>query len=326
MILGQANDANATTALAPTAGANNIPTMLSVSANMTGGPGTSAVGIGASATGGTPASSSAVAVKGDATPGPGIGAFGIGVAGSAATNVASVSATGVSGTASTTVTPTGTAGVDGVIGTGTGSPFAAGVFGRSDKGWGVFGDGGVGVDLAAGGTGRIVQVPLILTAGPPSGYVPNNFEQVRDVNGVIWVSNKTGAWRRLNSVIPITPVRLVDTRDGTGGGWTTPFGSGESRTFGPFPGIPSDAVGLIGNLTAAGFTGGGYVSIFPTSPAGWPGHSNLNFAAGFDQTGWANFFTVGLGTGTGNIGKITVRLSSNGIQSHVIIDAFAYIQ
>ncbi len=83
-----------------------------------------------------------------------------------------------------------TGGYDGVDGWAPGS-FGYGVSGQSDSGYGVVGATLSGVDLAAFGTGRIVQAKNISTAGPPS-YTPLNFEQVRDVNGVMWINLLTG--------------------------------------------------------------------------------------------------------------------------------------
>jgi len=73
-----------------------------------------------------------------------------------------------------------------------------GVTGESDKGYGLVGGSG-GIDIAALGSGRMLQLPLLsksLTtppAGPPN-FAPNDFEQVRDANGVLYVSLPGGTW------------------------------------------------------------------------------------------------------------------------------------
>ncbi|TMF54520.1 MAG: hypothetical protein E6I16_15530 [Chloroflexi bacterium] len=73
-----------------------------------------------------------------------------------------------------------------------------GVAGDSDVGYGVVGSSG-GIDLATGGAGRILQTSLLddLLTSPPSGppsYGPNDFEQVRDGNGLLYVSLTGGTW------------------------------------------------------------------------------------------------------------------------------------
>src|SRR2546422_2775559 len=219
---------------------------------------------------------------------------------------------------------------------------AAGVVGESDYGLGVAGAGGI--DLAAFGLGYIAQVPItdVLNnpvAGPPpiSQY---DFEQARDKDGVLWLSGITGAWRRDNTLrvdrqdgtAAFTPARILDTRNSTGtagSGLPTnqPVQPGVTYTFGPFTGtngIPADAIGIVGNLTVVSYTGAGYVSIFPGGVA-WPGTSSLNFGPPFATSGWANFFTVGFGTGP-NAGKFSIRLSANGITSHVLVDVTGYLQ
>jgi len=60
--------------------------------------------------------------------------------------------------------------------------------GETDSGVGVRGAASTGVDLQAGGTGRLWQGPNI-AAGPPA-YAPNSHEQVRDSNGVLWLSHQ----------------------------------------------------------------------------------------------------------------------------------------
>jgi len=86
---------------------------------------------------------------------------------------------------------------EGVGGFGTSST-GIGVAGDSDVGYGVVGSSG-GIDLATGGAGRILQLSLtndLLTsppAGPPS-YGPNDFEQARDGNGLLYLSLIGGSW------------------------------------------------------------------------------------------------------------------------------------
>lgn len=104
---------------------------------------------------------------------------------------------GVGGTATIT-TSTGQKPVsEGVNGYGFG-PTGIGVTGESNTGYGLVGGSG-GIDVAALGTGRILQLALpdVMLAAPPAGppsYVPNDFEWVRDANGLIYASLPGGAW------------------------------------------------------------------------------------------------------------------------------------
>ena len=176
-------------------------------------------------------------------------------------------------------------------------------------------------------------------------------ELVRGDDGSIWAMRATGgnplgvgtaAWRRMNSVrvdsaagdgAPFAPVRLIDTRDPLkNGGHPGPLTSGQSYDFGPFTGsngIPSDALGIVGNLTAVAaapypsqFAAQGYLAIYPKGTvrnASSP--SNVNF--GGPVYAWPNSFTVGFGSGA-NAGSVSIFVFGTAV--HVILDVFAYIQ
>ncbi|MEP6753016.1 MAG: hypothetical protein ABI959_09745 [Candidatus Dormiibacterota bacterium] len=216
--------------------------------------------------------------------------------------------------------------VDGVDGWAGGSS-GAGVHGVSDAGYGVIGESDSGIGLYAQTSGRIRQDGLLL-AGLPA-YTPNAFEQVRDANGILWIHNLTGDWRRVNSVrvdaadgsgVPFAPWRVKDTRTGAkpAAGSTTVIqiaGTGALASA-----IPADAVAVMGNLTATGYAGSGFLAL---SPAGVTvGTSSVNFITG--QGAIANGFIVGLGTGVTNGGKIQVKVA--GHASHFLVDITAYIQ
>jgi hypothetical protein len=91
---------------------------------------------------------------------------------------------------------------EGVNGWGRGST-GIGVTGESDIGYGVVGSS-AGIDLAAYGHGRILQLSLLnaALASPPAGppnYTPNDFEQARDGNGTLYLSVLGGGW------VPVQP-------------------------------------------------------------------------------------------------------------------------
>jgi hypothetical protein len=220
-------------------------------------------------------------------------------------------------------TSTGLAdGVDGWAGGLSG----AGVHGVSDQGYGVIGESDTGIGLYAQTSGRIRQDGL-LAAGLP-GYTANLFEQVRDLNGVLWISDASSVgWRRVNTVrvdasdgsgVPFAPFRVFDTRLLPGGARK----AANSTTVIPIAGqgllaskIPTDAIAVMGNLTATQYTGGGYLALSPSGVAVTT--SSVNFITG--QAAIANGFIVGLSGGS-------VQVKVAGHATHFLIDITAYIQ
>jgi len=227
--------------------------------------------------------------------------------------------------------------IEGVDGWAQG-PQAFGVYGLTDGGTGVVGEAATGIGLYARRSGRIRQDPQV-AAGAPT-YNPNLFEQVRDAGGVMWVHGTTGVapavWRRVNTLRTDTadglgsafkPLRLVDTRN-TGG----PAGNGVVRSYTAAPAgtgassIPADAIAVVGNLTAVGFSpAGGFLAIVPKGVAYNPNTdpSSLNFSTG--AYAWANSFVCGLGTGA-NAGQLSVFVSCFSGTTNFIIDITGYIQ
>ena len=83
--------------------------------------------------------------------------------------------------------------------------------------------------------------------------------------------------------------------------------------------IPTDASGVTGNVTAADYTGPGFLSVTPQAVAYNPvaDPSTVNFILG--QAAIANSFTCGL-----NNGQLQVYVGSS--SSHFIVDITGYIQ
>jgi hypothetical protein len=242
---------------------------------------------------------------------------------------------GVSGTFAGPLQGLGASGfVEGVDGWAAGLTAYA-VYGLTDAGTGVVGESNTGIGLYAARSGRIRQDGLHDPGLP--GYTPNLYEQVRDANGILWIHNATGTWRRVNTLRVDTangsgaayqPFRRLDTRNGgaarKAAGTLTPVsiagqGTGASA-------IPADAVAAVGNLTAAAWTGGGYLAIMPAgitigtgagqfNPAVGP--SSLNFLTG--QSAIANSFICGLSGGA-------LQVYVGGSASHFIVDITGYIQ
>ncbi len=235
---------------------------------------------------------------------------------------------------------------EGLNGFGQGAT-GIGVTGESDVGYGVIGGSG-GIDIAALGNGRIMQASALdsMLSAPPSGppsFLPNDFEQLRDGLGVLWLSQPAPVgspaaafWRRLNSTIPITPTRIVDTRGpNPTGGIMGPLAAGATYTWGPIPGatiiggvnngkptgVDSHAIGIVGNVTVTGYTQNGFVALFPAGASFDPNSSpsTLNFSPAW---AWANAFTVLLGTGA-NAGKFSIYVGGN--STHVVVDVVAYL-
>jgi hypothetical protein len=120
--------------------------------------------------------------------------------------------------------------------------------------------------------------------------------------------------------VPLTPARILDTRDGTGGLSTTPFTSNVARTFQVtgHGGVPSGATAVTGNLTVTQQTNPGYLYVGP-APTNYPTSSNLNFPMNDDR---ANAVTVALGAG-GSLSVTYVGLFG-GSTAHVIFDVTGY--
>lgn len=218
----------------------------------------------------------------------------------------------------------GSGGTEGIDAWASGATAYA-VWGFTDTGTGVTGESLSGIGLYARTTGRIRQDPQ----GSPGlpAYTPNNMEQVRDADGVLWIHSASGVWRRVNTLrtdaadgsgSPFKPIRVIDTRSGA----RKAAGSTTAVTItgtGGAPSIPADAIAVVGNLTAVSYTGPGFMTIMPFGVAYDPLHdpSSVNFITG--QGAIANSFVVGLSSR-----KVQVYVASSA--SHFIIDITGYIQ
>ena len=118
---------------------------------------------------------------------------------------------------------------------------------------------------------------------------------------------------------PLTPARILDSRDGTGG-LAGPFGSHVARTFQVTGkgGVPAGAVAVTGNLTVTGQTGLGYLFIGPVAQNN-PTSSSLNFPTRDNR---ANGVTIALGA----VGTLSITYVSSSLKAtaHVIFDVGGY--
>jgi hypothetical protein len=229
---------------------------------------------------------------------------------------------------------TGPSGANGVIGVANGSG-AKGVWGQSDAGIGVLAQSGSGYDLWLGGTGLQYQSPQGSTGAPTSGaHFPG--ESIRDGAGTLWlcVSPGTpGAWVRATTVANgakggaisylSTPIRLLDARTSPGTALVTrgPLAGNETYAFTVAglggSGIPSNAQGLIANVTVLGPSGAGNLSLYP---AGTSGPSVASMTFGTPGLFLANGVNVAIGSG----GAINIQNQSSGT-TPLVLDAVAFV-
>ena len=132
-----------------------------------------------------------------------------------------------------------------------------------------------------------------------------------------------GAPATPSAIVTITPCRLADTRVAPDnvGTRNTPIGTGENVTFNVWGTngnctIPTNATGIIANITIVAPTATGFLTIYPAD-ATQPTASNLNWKAAQGAT--PNLVTVGLSAS----GAIKVFNKFGTVQ--VIIDITAYL-
>ena len=134
---------------------------------------------------------------------------------------------------------------------------------------------------------------------------------------------------RARNVVPMAPVRVLDTRDGSGAPGTVlgPLPAGSSVTIElvePF-GIPGNAVGVIGNLSVPAATYNGYVTASPGDGTdGANGFVSLYFNDRGEPT--VNQVTMLLGPSGAVGGRVSLRLSDNHPgTAHLLLDLVAYV-
>jgi hypothetical protein len=332
-------------------GVGNTATTDTTITNSGGATGFSAVGANGLMGTGASGAPGEIGVIGQSKSGGGTGVHGLATTG-----------TGVWGQATTGTAVLGAASGAGTGVTGTGGAGGVGVDGAaSDNRGGLF-TSSTGYDVALGfpvaggvvGSGRLGMVGRLDVGGSAPTFAPAfavtslgggptfEHEFVRGNDSSIWASRFVGSganqsrWKRINAVrvdstdglgSPFKPKRVIDTRllgaiRAAGSmNLVTIAGVGLGTSN-----IPADAVAVIGNLTAAGYTGGGWLSIMPGgivvgtgagqyNPASDP--SSLNFQVG--QTAIANSFVCGLSGGR-------LQVYVGGHSSHFLIDITGYMQ
>jgi hypothetical protein len=163
----------------------------------------------------------------------------------------------------------------------------------------------VTVALGAGGTLSITLVALLNTG---------TADAVFDVTGY-FTADASGAF-----YVPLTPARILDTRDGTGG-LTGPFGPHSPQTFavGGRGGVSAAAIAVTGNLTVTGQTSFGYLFIGPVAVVN-PTTSTLNFPLADNR---ANAVDVAL-SGPGGSLSVTFVTPGGTATTECIFDVTGY--
>jgi Right handed beta helix region len=115
---------------------------------------------------------------------------------------------------------------------------------------------------------------------------------------------------------PVTPLRILDTRNAIGIGTKTPISGGSDvvvQVAGK-GGVPADASAVVVNVTAVSPTAGGLLTVYPDGSA-QPGTSSLNYGA--NQT-VPNLVTTQM-----TDGKIRIHVSESGT-THILVDLQGY--
>lgn len=112
---------------------------------------------------------------------------------------------------------------------------------------------------------------------------------------------------------PVTPVRVLDTRDGTGG-VLGPIGSRGSIALDLATRVPASATAVVLTVTGTSPTALTYLTVYPAGPVR-PPTSNLNLVAGQTR---ANEVTVAMGP------NHLVIVENDAGSTHVIVDLTGY--
>lgn len=137
-----------------------------------------------------------------------------------------------------------------------------------------------------------------------------------------------------STVVAITPVRILDTREQVGVGLTGRFVSATPRdlqvtgsiptTTGNQVVVPDGSTGVLLNVTVVTPTADGFISVRPADAAGPPATSSLNFLAGDIAP---NSVQVSMPTAGPDAGKIEITYDAYGQvgpETDVLVDVVAY--
>jgi len=150
------------------------------------------------------------------------------------------------------------------------------------------------LNWGAPGTTRPNLVTVKLGTGTAAGKVDIESDYgSADVIGDVVGYYSAGVGDGLHAV---SPVRLLDSRNGTGG-YSTPWAPGTNRSLKVVgtTTVPAQAKAVVLNVTITGPNGPGQLTVYPTGLANPPTASNLNWAAAGETN--PNLVVVQVGTG-----------------------------
>jgi SpoIID/LytB domain protein len=165
--------------------------------------------------------------------------------------------------------------------------------------------------------GRVLSVTLSGSSGSLT-VTGDQFRSALGLKSTWWSAGASTTVLPANAgyLHPVTPARILDTR----APGNSPLGPGQTRVVqvAGLGGVPSDAVGVVLNVTATDTTSFSYLTVWPTSGGGRPNASNLNW----DRRGQtvANLVYTALGTG----GQVSIY--NNMGTTSVVVDVFGYFE
>ena len=162
-----------------------------------------------------------------------------------------------------------------------------------------------------------LTVPLSATGSLSAVYkavTGKKTQLIFDVTGY-FLADDSGA-----TFTPLTPVRVLDTRNGTGLAGAFVNGRPRMLSIADTPGIPATATAITGNLTVTRQSARGFIAVTRT-PTVTPETSTLNFPVGDNR---AN----GLFAPLDDAGRLSIvyKSGSAGATTHVILDVTGYFE
>ncbi|MFN8040317.1 MAG: fibronectin type III domain-containing protein [Acidimicrobiales bacterium] len=166
------------------------------------------------------------------------------------------------------------------------------------------------LNVGAGQTAANIAIVSVGTGGNIDLY--NNSGSAHIIIDVVGYFGPSGT----SSLIPVTPTRVLDSRDGTGG-YSTPWGPHQSRavSVGRADGMTTQSAAIV-NLTGVFPTAATHITGWATGAA-TPPTSNINLPAGDVR---ANVAIIGTGPAD------SITLYNNDGTTHLVADVLAHFE